>query len=505
MVVIDCCLAPGAKVGDDGNEGGFISWMKGKEEKVSKRISKSSKSKKETKNKKSKNKSMKDWTKDFDSRDEQDDNCFHESDHKEERRARKKTSKKKNKKKKERKIKKTDASCRSERLPKKEESNIFREHDAMSIKSDPSPASLPTSLLAESFYSDDSLGYEDVTFEVDYATSTPLFESLELNDWGNVLFFLRSGKFFSSNGLLVGDSHDSPETQARTWVHSRDEQGNVMWRQLPLHAAICLSAPLIIVQRLLHLFPESVGLSDSFGNLPVNLAMKLHGRDSCTFQAVQLKGEQLLGFSRPSRELLSPTERRIGATAPVQRFVEPLCEVEEETDDDGDSDDDNADYDYEAELQYDENDGDAQDRDQDQERVYPIYGQETSVQYADDLPVLSESTSETKSLTLSLPHRSWSRPTTPIIDVRDLESDYGESSDQSEGSSFEGEENEENQDDFEEDGGDADDEFYDDEGGQTELYNIYARKPSHSQSSSMPFDADEVALVNKDTFELYYY
>lgn len=496
MVVIDCCLAPGSKVGDDGNEGGFISWMKGKEEEMSKRISKSSKSKNKNKHKKNKNQSLKDWTKYYDSRDEEDDNCFDERDHKEERRARKKASKKKKKKKMERKEKKSDASFRSERIPKKEESKIFREPDAMSIKSDPFPASLPTSILAESFYSDDSLACDDITFEVDYATSTPLFESLELNDWGNVLFFLRSGKFFSSNGLLVGDSDDNPETQTRTWVHSRDEQGSVMWRQLPLHAAVCLSAPLIIVQRLLHLFPESVGLSDSFGNLPVNLAMKLHGRDSCIFQAVQLKGEQLLGFSRPSRQLLSPTER-----PPVRRFVEPLYEVEQETDDDDNEDDGDDDYDDDAEeVRYDDNDGNEQDR----ERTYPTYDQDASCEYVEELPVLSESRSETKSLNLSPSQRSWSRPTTPIIDVRELESDYGESSNQSEGSSCEGEENEEHQDDFEEDG---DDESYDDEGGQTELYNIYARKPnqSQSQSFSMPFDADEVALMNKDTFELYYY
>lgn len=145
----------------------------------------------------------------------------------------------------------------------KESQVIFRElqqdaQDDHTIKSEHLPGSSPRSILAESFYSDDSLDNAYLTFEVDYATSTPLFEALEINDWGNVLFFLRCGKFFPGTTPSHVSSEtvvDSPERQVRTWVYQRDSStGETMWRQLPLHAAICLMAPLVVVQRLVSQF-----------------------------------------------------------------------------------------------------------------------------------------------------------------------------------------------------------------------------------------------------------
>jgi hypothetical protein len=172
---------------------------------------------------------------------------------------------------------------------------VFREPDALSLKSDSLPASLPKSILAESFYSDDSLDNGDLTFEVDYRTSTPLFEALELNDWGNVLFFLRAGKFFSSTGTLVNcNGLDKPETQVRTWVHCQDESGEMMWRQLPLHAAICFAAPLVVIQRLVELYPDALACPDNFGNLPLNLAAKIHGTHSYIFQVVSVRSQRWL-------------------------------------------------------------------------------------------------------------------------------------------------------------------------------------------------------------------
>lgn len=183
----------------------------------------------------------------------------------------------------------------------KESQVIFREQDERTIKSDPLPTSLPKSILAESFYSDESLENGDLTFEVDYSTCTPLFEALELNDWGNVLYFLRAGKFFTG-GTLGTFAMDDPETQVRTWVHCQDDQGDVMWRQLPLHAAICLAAPLVVVQRLVELYPDALACPDSFGNLPLNLAAKLHGPDSYIFQVVSIRSQRWLQSRQDSED-----------------------------------------------------------------------------------------------------------------------------------------------------------------------------------------------------------
>ena len=176
---------------------------------------------------------------------------------------------------------------------KMKDKTVFRGSEALSVKSDP-PASLSKSLLADSFYSDDSLDNGDLTFEVDYNTSTPLFEALEQNDWGNVLFFLRAGKFMQGSQLKNEKTMDKPETQVRTWVYCHDEAGEMMWRQLPLHAAICLGAPLVVIQRIAELYPDALACPDSYGNLPLNLAAKLHGTESYTFQVVSARSQRWL-------------------------------------------------------------------------------------------------------------------------------------------------------------------------------------------------------------------
>lgn len=182
----------------------------------------------------------------------------------------------------------SDSSVRSENLfisRSKDQRNIFRERDVQSTKSEPHH----TSILAESFYSDDSIENDELTYEVDYATSTPLFEALEENDWSSVLFFLRTGKFFSRSHFTRLNM-DSPAVQVRTWVHSRDEYGEILWRQLPLHAAICLSAPLRVIHRLVELYPEAIFCRDCYDNLPFDLALKLNKKGSYVLEAVSAEG-----------------------------------------------------------------------------------------------------------------------------------------------------------------------------------------------------------------------
>lgn len=201
--------------------------------------------------------------------------------------------------------------------------NVFREIE-VEIPTLANSPSNPISILNESFYSEEPSVDEalpddtpddgtvaTLTFEVDYTTSTPLFEALELNDWGNVLYFLRAGKFFSK-GTLVNEPCDKPDVQVRTWVTCRDDKGETLWRQLPLHAAITLAAPLVVIQRLVELYPDALACPDFFGNLPLNLAAKLHGPSSYIFQVISMRSQRWLQSRQDSEDDLLGDDSTVG-------------------------------------------------------------------------------------------------------------------------------------------------------------------------------------------------
>jgi ankyrin repeat protein len=105
--------------------------------------------------------------------------------------------------------------------------------------------------------------------------STPLFEAVQRGDWEGVDFFLETGTFSFSPFQSYKDLA-APEDQAETWVVCNDENGDLLWRQLPIHAAICYGAPYKTIQELLKIYPASLSCADSEGNLPLHLAIKFN-------------------------------------------------------------------------------------------------------------------------------------------------------------------------------------------------------------------------------------
>ena len=111
--------------------------------------------------------------------------------------------------------------------------------------------------------------------QCDYDTNcTALFKRIEGKEWEVVTTFLDTGFWPYS---LLRDS-PPPSEQARTWVirRTRDptNSAGIKWRQLPLHLAIVLHAPLDVIRRLVELYPDSIAAVDDHGMLPLHLALR---------------------------------------------------------------------------------------------------------------------------------------------------------------------------------------------------------------------------------------
>ena len=92
--------------------------------------------------------------------------------------------------------------------------------------------------------------------EVDYATNpTRLYESIQSSDWTSAARAIRL----------------YPE-QASTWVVRRDDNGDVVWRFLPLHSALARNPPSEFIHALVSAHPGALGEKDVSGMLPLHYA-----------------------------------------------------------------------------------------------------------------------------------------------------------------------------------------------------------------------------------------
>lgn len=112
-------------------------------------------------------------------------------------------------------------------------------------------------------------------FNVSYNHATPLFKAIEKQQWESVLMFLSTSKW--SNGFFVSSTdhfkNPTPTIQCQTWVTcykrgTKEEE----WSQLPIHAAISYTAPAVVIQKLVDIYPDSLKEFDHEGMLPVHLA-----------------------------------------------------------------------------------------------------------------------------------------------------------------------------------------------------------------------------------------
>jgi len=138
------------------------------------------------------------------------------------------------------------------------------------------PRSTGTVSMTQSESSSDS-----EVLNTSYRKATPLFREIEREHWEAVLRFLTTGKW--TNGLLSRNNEHmkSPaaDLQVKTWVTSYDYKGVPEWSQLPIHAAISYNAPLVVIQKLVAMYPKSIRCTDNEGMLPIHLAFGFGAQD----------------------------------------------------------------------------------------------------------------------------------------------------------------------------------------------------------------------------------
>ena len=115
---------------------------------------------------------------------------------------------------------------------------------------------------------------ESVILECNYDRNcSNLFKRIEVKDWEGVVTFIDTGFWpyhFSKDRTPAA-------TQARTWVirfEGKKSDLQLSWRQLCLHHAIVMGAPLEVISRLVELYPESVSCFDDQHMLPFHLALR---------------------------------------------------------------------------------------------------------------------------------------------------------------------------------------------------------------------------------------
>jgi hypothetical protein len=111
---------------------------------------------------------------------------------------------------------------------------------------------------------------DDLVCDYDHNV-TPLYELLESSQW--------------DQARLKSRIH--PE-QVQTWIVRRDEQQQIKWKLLPLHAAVIFQAPIIVVEALFQEYPDAVAQRDDQGMLPLHLAFR-HSMDDAVLEFLLLQ------------------------------------------------------------------------------------------------------------------------------------------------------------------------------------------------------------------------
>lgn len=105
------------------------------------------------------------------------------------------------------------------------------------------------------FDSEDIDPFDIIMRPVDHPTE--LFKSIQQKEWGAVLHCL----------------HKKP-MEAKTWIYRETDfpENKLLWKLLPLHAAVALGAPAYVILELLHTYPDAAKQWDSKKSLPIHLA-----------------------------------------------------------------------------------------------------------------------------------------------------------------------------------------------------------------------------------------
>lgn len=108
------------------------------------------------------------------------------------------------------------------------------------------------------------------TLECSALEPTVLYELIKSRKWSAVVNRLRNQR--------------SAADEAATWIVERNVDGSVRWKLLPLHQACENQAPSELIRTLLDVYPSSITMKDSAGDLPLHLAC----RERASFKTICL-------------------------------------------------------------------------------------------------------------------------------------------------------------------------------------------------------------------------
>jgi hypothetical protein len=116
----------------------------------------------------------------------------------------------------------------------------------------------------------------------------PLYQALEEKAWIAALD-------------MIQDNSQESKDQVRTWVTRYEENGNVRWSQLPIHAAMIFNAPFKIVQALVDAYPKGVRCTDDQHMLPLHLAFRYGVPDNTLLLLLEAFPEAMNAKNRKGR------------------------------------------------------------------------------------------------------------------------------------------------------------------------------------------------------------
>ncbi|KAL3932393.1 MAG: hypothetical protein SGBAC_010870 [Bacillariaceae sp.] len=158
--------------------------------------------------------------------------------------------------------------------------------------------------------------------ECDYDKNpTQLYQLLEMKLWSQAMDFLVDGRYDS--GTIDKDVCRIPyNKQPSIWVtryRQIQNETQIRWSHIPLHAAIIFGAPFTMIKKLVEVYPDGVRCADDQAMLPLHLAFK-HLLDVHSLCLLMDELPDAL-FTKDNRGLLPSDIRQDERSIAVQRAL----------------------------------------------------------------------------------------------------------------------------------------------------------------------------------------
>jgi hypothetical protein len=126
---------------------------------------------------------------------------------------------------------------------------------------------------------------ENTTLERDFDKNpTDLYLSLMRKDWS----------------AAIRRCAERPE-EAKTWIYRREATGNLRWKLLPIHASIIFTAPVPVIDALLHANAAGAACKDDQGMVPLHLAIRMNSDQAVVEKLVAAQPNTVTATDRKGR------------------------------------------------------------------------------------------------------------------------------------------------------------------------------------------------------------